>query len=252
MPPPAPGAAPPRVSLIVPAFNEARYLERLLDSVDVARAAFRGGRGAVEVVVADNASTDATAAIAAERGCRVVRVEKRAIAAARNGGAAAARGEVFAFTDADGRIHPRTFDAIEEALGRARVVGGATGVTLERWSLALALTYGLFLPLVWATGFDTGVVFCRRRDFEAVGGYDESRLFAEDVVFLAALARHGRRDRRRLVRLRRVRAVASTRKFDRHGDWHYFRVMPALAWRLLFRGGAATELVERYWYRPER
>ena len=245
-------AAAPRISLIVPAFNEASYLERLLDSVDRARSLFASGPGAVEVVVADNASTDATAAIAGRRGCRVVGVAKRAIAAARNGGAAVARGEILAFTDADGRIHPRTFDASETALARPRLVGGASGVTLERWSLGLALTYALFLPMVWATGFDTGVVFCRRRDFLAIGGYDESRLYGEDVAFLAQLARLGRRDGRRLLRLRGVRAVASTRKFDRHGDWHYFRTMPGLAWRMLFRRSAATEFAERYWYRPER
>jgi glycosyltransferase involved in cell wall biosynthesis len=74
----------PRFSLIVPAHEEERYLPRLLDSVDRARAAYRGGPEAVEVVVADNASTDRTAEIARARGCRVARVEKRAIAAARS------------------------------------------------------------------------------------------------------------------------------------------------------------------------
>jgi len=59
----------PRFSLIIPAYNEERLLERLLDSVDAARTAY--GRGdAIEVIVADNASTDRTAVIAATRGCR--------------------------------------------------------------------------------------------------------------------------------------------------------------------------------------
>ena len=53
-----------RFSLIIPAFNEEAYLPRLLDTVDVARARYEGGPGAIEVVVADNASTDATAAVA--------------------------------------------------------------------------------------------------------------------------------------------------------------------------------------------
>ena len=38
--------------------------------------------------------------------------------------------------------------------------------------------------MVWLTGFDTGVVFCRRRDLEATGGYDESLRVAEDIRFL--------------------------------------------------------------------
>jgi glycosyltransferase involved in cell wall biosynthesis len=250
--PAAPPERLPRISLVIPAFDEERLLPRLLDSVERARARHPQGPTAVETVVADNGSTDGTAELAARRGCRVVAVEKRAIAAARNGGAAAARGEILAFTDADGRVHPDTFAAIETALARPGVLGGATGATLERWSLGLALTYALFLPFVWLTGFDTGVVFCRRRDFEAVGGYDERRPYGEDVVFLAALARHGRRDRRRLVRLRHVRAIASTRKFDEYGDWHYFTRMPGLAWRMLFRESAADEFVERYWYRRGR
>jgi glycosyltransferase involved in cell wall biosynthesis len=247
----APGR-PPRLSLVVPAFNEELYLPRLLDSVDAARATHPAGAGAVEVIVADNASTDRTAELAAARGCRVARVERRAIAAARNGGAALARGEILAFTDADGRIHPRTFAAIEAAVASGRAVAGATGVTLDRWSAGIALSWAALVPMVWLTGMDTGVVFCRRADFDAVGGYDERRLYAEDVAFLWALRRHGRRDGRRLVRLRGVKAIASTRKFDEHGDWHYFRQMPPLAWRMLFRRSATTEFALRYWYRPRR
>jgi len=243
---------PPRLSLVVPAYNEERYLPRLLDSVDAARATYARGPQAVEVVVADNASTDGTAAVAAARGCTVVRVEKRAIAAARNGGAAAARGEVLCFTDADGRIHPRTFEAVDAAVESGRAVAGATGATLDRWTPGRTLSFAFLLPFAWMTGMDTGVVFCRREDFAAVGGYDESRLYAEDVMLLWQLKRLGRRDGRRLVRLRGVKTVASTRKFDEHGEWHYFTAMPALAWCMLFRKSAATEFAERYWYRPER
>ncbi|MGH7336743.1 MAG: glycosyltransferase [Myxococcota bacterium] len=242
----------PRFSLIVPAHNEERYLPRLLDSVDRARDAYPGGRDAIEVVVADNASTDATAELAFARGCRVAPVEKRAIAAARNGGGALATGEILCFTDADGRIHPDTFAAIERAVDSGRYVAGATGVVMERWSPGIVLTFAVFLPMVWAAGMDSGVVFCRRADFDAVGGYDESRLYAEDVAFLWMLKRRGRATGRRLVRLAGVKTIASARKFDEHGDWHYFTQMPRLAWRMLFRKSASTEWAERYWYRPER
>ena len=51
----------PRFSLVVPAHNEEGYLPRLLDSVERARDAYSGGRDAIEVVVADNASNDRTA-----------------------------------------------------------------------------------------------------------------------------------------------------------------------------------------------
>ncbi|HEU5163589.1 MAG TPA: glycosyltransferase, partial [Thermoanaerobaculia bacterium] len=62
----------PTISVVIPAYNEEAYLPRLLDSIDRARE--RYGRDAVEVIVGDNTSTDATARIAAERGCTVVPV----------------------------------------------------------------------------------------------------------------------------------------------------------------------------------
>jgi glycosyltransferase involved in cell wall biosynthesis len=243
---------PPRFSLIVPAYNEERYLPRLLDSVDAAVHPYAQGSGAVEVIVVDNASTDRTAELARVRGCRVAPCATRSIAAARNAGAAAARGEILGFVDADMRIHPGTFDAIERALASKRVVGGATGVTLERWSLGLAVTFAMFVPVVWVTRFDTGVVFCRRRDFEAIGGYDETLRVAEDLRFLVELRRVGRRQGKRLTRLPRVKAVASTRKFDQYGDWHYLTTIPRMALGLVLRNPASLREIEQYWYEPRR
>lgn len=238
----------PRISLVIPAYNEARYLPRLLDSVDVAR---RRYGGAVEVIVGDNGSTDETARLAKGRGCIVAPVAKRAIAAARNGGARVATGEILCLVDADMRIHPDTFTAIDAAMRNDRVAGGSTGVTLERWSLGLAVTFAMILPLVWLTGFDTGVVFCRRADFERLGGYDESLRVAEDVAWLKLLWGDGRRRGRRLVRLRKVKAIASTRKFDEYGDWHYFRFIYEVPRLLLGRRGL-TAFTDRYWYKPNR
>src|SRR2546423_14621481 len=104
-----------RFSVIIPAYNEEQYLPRLLDSIEVARSHHSGGRDQIEVIVADNDSTDATAAVASKRGARVVHVAKRRIAAARNGGALAGQGEILCFIDADSAIHPQTFEVIDEA-----------------------------------------------------------------------------------------------------------------------------------------
>lgn len=131
----------PRYSLVVPAFNEANWLNGLLDTVDIARRQYRGGVDSIEVIVADNTSTDATAAIAHERGCRVAHVEKRAISAARNGGAAIATGEIVCFIDADSRIHAETFNAIDDVMASQRVIVGTSTVHPDRWSIGLALTW---------------------------------------------------------------------------------------------------------------
>jgi glycosyltransferase involved in cell wall biosynthesis len=237
---------------VIPAWNEEALLPRLLDSVDVARSRYRLGPDAVEVILADNASTDGTAALAREWGCTVVPVTKRAIAAARNGGARVARGEVLAFVDADTSIHPETFNAIDAALETGRYVGGATGVRLERWSAGILATWLLMIPWVVLLRMDTGVVFCRREDFERIGGYDERRLFGEDVLLLVALKRLGRPRGQTLARVTSAKALASMRKFDRHGDWHYLRLMPRFAIRMLRDPHGTDEFARRYWYEDGR
>jgi glycosyltransferase involved in cell wall biosynthesis len=241
-----------RHSLVIPAYNEAALLPRLLRTVAVARDRYAGGADAVEVIVADNDSTDATPEIAKEAGCRVAHVAKRTIAAARNGGARVAQGEIVSFVDADSQIHPETFNAIDAAMARGDVVGGATGVDLERWSPGIAATWLVLMPLALVAGMDTGVVFCRRCDFDAVGGFDEERRYAEDVAFQWALKSLGRRRGQRFMRLKGVKAITSTRKFDRHGDWHYFTMILPRAIPGLIDKAKGADLAQEYWYTDRR
>lgn len=241
-----------KFSVIIPAYNEAKYLPRLLDSIELGRANYSGGRDEIEVIVADNDSTDRTAEIAAAHGARVVHVAKRRIAAARNGGARVARGETLCFIDADSAIHPLTFNEVDQAMKTGRYVWGVTGATMERMSFALFVTYWMFMPMVFLTGLDIGFSFCRREDFEAVGGYDESRLYAEDVLLPLALRRLGRARGQGLTRLPRVKALGCTRKFDQFGEWHYFWMMGHAFKSLVTWNWNDEKLAERYWYNSGR
>lgn len=242
----------PRFSLIIPAFNEEHYLPRLLDSVEAARARYSLHPEAIEVIVADNQSIDATAQVAMDRGCRVITVEKRVIAAVRNGGAAVARGEILAFIDADSEIDINTFEEIDKVLATGRYIAGATGVRMERWSPGIAVTYAIMVPVVILMRMDTGVVFCRRDDLLTIAGYNEERLFAEDVQFLWDLRRLGKSRNQRLVRVRSAKALASTRKWDRHGEWHYITQVFRLAWLMIRSPSAHTKFALDYWYREDR
>jgi glycosyltransferase involved in cell wall biosynthesis len=241
-----------RFSVVIPAYNEEKYLPRLLQSIEVARANYSGGSKLIEVIVADNDSTDRTAEIAVAHGARVVRVSKRCIAAARNGGGRAATGEILCFIDADSAVHPQTFAAIDTAMKTGRYVWGVTGADLERKSFALMVTFCMFMPMVLLTGIDTGLSFCRREDFEVVGGYDESRLYAEDVLFPLALRRLGRRRGQKIVRLPQIKALACTRKFDQFGDWHYFWMLGHVFKSLLTWNWNDEKLAEEYWYNSGR
>jgi glycosyltransferase involved in cell wall biosynthesis len=242
----------PHFSLIIPAYNEEAYLPVLLDSVDAARARYKGGSDDIEIVVADNASTDATADLARSRGCRMAREDRRVIAAVRNTGARHARGHVFVFVDADNIMHPDTFNAIDESLATGKVIAGASGVTMQRMSLGIAVTYALMVPLVWLTRMDTGVVFCRRDDFEAIGGYNEDLLFAEDIQLLWDLMRLGWKQGRKLIRIRSVKATFSTRKFDKHGDWHWLGLLFRFIYATVFSKSSMNKFARKYWYGDQR
>jgi glycosyltransferase involved in cell wall biosynthesis len=244
----------PRISLVIPAFNEERYLPPLLDSVDAARLRYAAGPDQVEVIVADNSSTDRTADVARSRGCVVTPVAKPAIAASRNGGAAVATGDIVAFVDADCTIHPETFNVIERTMASPKVIAGATGAWFDRVSAGILITTLIGETLFRLANLDIGVVFCRREDFAAIGGYDEALRCAEDVEVLVALKKLGKTRRQRFVRTSGARARTSARKFDSRGDWHYFRMAPPTAiFAMLFNRTALQRQmgdakINDYWY----
>lgn len=237
----------PHISLVIPAYNEAALLPPLLESVAAARQCYARGPDAVEVIVADNASTDRTAHIARAMGCRVVTIERRAIAAVRNGGARVAGGTILAFVDADSLLHPQTFNAIESAM-TDRASYGATGFRFSRTSTGIAASLLVVRTLGRLLGGDSGVIFCRRADWAAVGGYPEDRRYAEDVAFLLKLRALGRSRGQRFARARGAVTVSSARKFDRYGDWHWFGTLARGLWWAVFDRGRFGRFVQAYWY----
>lgn len=87
------------VSLVIPAFNSAPYLS---DNVDRVRTFYERAGIDGEIVVADDGSTDGTAASVAEsERVRVLRLPHRGKGAAVRAGMAATTGEICGFTDAD-------------------------------------------------------------------------------------------------------------------------------------------------------
>jgi len=111
------------ISFVVPAHNEERLIGATLDAI---HAAAREVAQPYEVVVANDASTDETAAIARARGARVVDCEHRQIARVRNTGARASTGHILVFVDADTRISTTVVRASLSAIEAGAVGGGAT------------------------------------------------------------------------------------------------------------------------------
>jgi len=212
------------LTIIIPAYNEEAYLGSTLDAIEAAAAHLRDRAGAeVETIVVDNNSDDATAAIAAGRGARVIAEPVQGIGRARNAGARAARGEVLVFIDAD-VIAPRSLlSAIHNAMRDPSCVGGAVDVDYRPRRRSMRLYLRAWGLLARVTGMAQGAAqFCRRDAFEDVGGYDEQVWIGEDVDFYWSLKRLAKRSDglTRLIRQPRVRP--STRRFD---HWPLWRVL---------------------------
>src|SRR5262249_26436414 len=115
------------ISFVIPAWNEEANLPRTLRAI---HGAARASAEPYEIVVADDGSDDRTGEIAVAGGARVVRVAHRQIAATRNSGARAARGEVLVFVDADTAIDAEVLRGALAAL-RGGAVGGGAGVRFD-------------------------------------------------------------------------------------------------------------------------
>ncbi|MFL6541671.1 MAG: glycosyltransferase [Chthoniobacterales bacterium] len=228
------------LSFIVPAHNEEHELAAALAAI---RAAATGRN--YEIVVVDDASTDRTTKIARAAGADVVSIDRRQIAAARNAGAARARGEVLFFVDADTHISMAHVTGALEAL-RSGAAGGGARVSfhgeIPRWSNVLLAVFSVFY-----FGFNLGAgafLFTTAENFRTVGGFDEQYFAGEEVYFSQALKKLGR-----FVILRQPVAT-SGRKLRMHSPAKIFGQM----FILFLRGPSAVKTRDRLalWYDGKR
>lgn len=231
------------ISFIVPAHNEEAWVGRCVSAI-------RNGAESLgephEIIVVDDASSDATASIARQQGAQVVRVEHRQIAATRNAGAQQAHGDILFFVDADTLTNA---PAIQSALRvvRAGAIGGGCVPRFEGW---LPWWFRLIEPLIrpairLARFLPSGTfLFCTRSAFLTVGGFDENYFAWEEVWFVAALKRQGR------FTILAETVVTSGRKFREHSFWSATKLCTHL---ILGRSRALRNRKGlEYWYEPKR
>ena len=232
----------PRISLVIPAHNEADFLPGCLESASLAASGTECG---VEIIVVLNRCTDGTEEIATRHGCRIVREDAKNLSMIRNAGVAVAGGEIIVTCDADSRMHPASFQEILRRLDSGRVVGGGAMVLPERWSLGIVASGLAILPYIAFTGVSFGLFWCLKRDFDEIGGFDARFVSVEDVDFAQRLKAHGRKSARSWGTLWRTPLVTSCRKFDQFGDWCLFR-NPSFV-RKVFRGND-RKTADQFWY----
>jgi peptidoglycan/xylan/chitin deacetylase (PgdA/CDA1 family)/SAM-dependent methyltransferase len=191
-------AAPPAVSVIIPAYNAADTIAKTLRSLAAQ------GKVAWEAIVVDDGSTDGTAQIVLQRmrrdrRVRLIRQRRSGVSAARNTGLAAARGEWLCFLDADDWLAPRAFARLL-ALSRSDpeatvLVGAATRVSEggRMWDYDGRDLSDPFAVLSTHCSFAIHSALVRRAAVRELGGFDESLRSSEDWDLWQRLARAGRR-----------------------------------------------------------
>jgi glycosyltransferase involved in cell wall biosynthesis len=178
------------ISFIVPAYNEEALIGRTLEALH--RAA-QNIDEPYEIVVANDASSDRTAEIAASLGARVVPVNRRQIAATRNAGARESNGDKLIFVDADTVVTREVVQAAIAAMNRGAAGGGSAVDFDGKLPRYAELSFPIMVRLFRATGIACGCfIFCTRRAFDAVGGFDEKLYASEEVTMSRALRRQGR------------------------------------------------------------
>jgi len=239
----------PLVSVIIPAYNEERLIGAAIGSVLRSNSALTQQRS-VEIIVADNTSTDSTADVATRAGARVIQESKRQIARVRNAGASVATGKYLIFLDADSEMHPEHMQRVVALLDSGKVIGGGAVIQMEcPWDYRLFVQTWNLISVTFRLAAGS-FLFCERETFEQVGGFDETLYAGEELSLSQKLKAVGRGQGKKLVIISDHPVTTSNRKIVDHSRWQSWRILTMLA----LRGAKGLRDAEscRYWYPDAR
>lgn len=209
----------PKVSVIIPTYNEEQNIEGCLKSV--VNQDFSIGK--IESIVVDSHSQDNTRAIAQKHADKVIDLKARGVGKARNAGAKIAKSPILLFVDADTYLETNFVAELYRTFTDPRVIC-VSGVlrNLERLkpldTLFALSHYGFLNNLATVTArfgfplFASVCCSCRKTAFEQVGGFAEDLAVAEDIMFSRKMGKIGK-----CVVNRKATAYTSVRRISNCG-----------------------------------
>ena len=240
-----------KLSVIIPAFNEAKSIASCVQHLSSALRANARPDYESEIIVVDNNSTDGTAEIARSAGIRVVFEPINQIARARNAGASAATGDWLLFVDADTHVSGGTLAEMLAVMDTGDCVGGGTVLRYDKPDLVARCFLFLSNPVVRCLKLTPGCfIFCRGDVFRALGGFSEEMFAGEDADFGWRLRRWSRAHGLRMRILSACPPVTSLRKVELYG-WKELLVLIA-RWLLFPRRTARDKSRLRVFYDGRR
>ena len=180
-----------KISLIIPAYNEEKYIGSCLDF------AIKNSNGRFfEIIVIDNNCTDKTKEITEKfSGVKVVSEPKKGLTYARQRGFLEARGDILAYIDADTRLPLDWFDKVEKDFEKNEKLVCLSGpyhyYDIPKWQNFLVKIYWLLsLPAYWFTGYLTvgGNFAIKKKVIEKMGGFDTTIAFYGEDTNIARRA----------------------------------------------------------------
>jgi glycosyltransferase involved in cell wall biosynthesis len=184
-----------KISLIIPAYNEEKYLGDCLKHI------LQNGTELFEIIVVDNASTDKTSEIAKTfPGVKVVREERKGLTKARQRGLLEASGDIVAYTDADTKMPKGWVEKIHKHFEKNEnlVCVSGPGVYYDQSLLGkiIAWLYWFIAYIIYLfVGYMVyGANFAAKKNaLENIGGFDENIIFyGEDTNIARRLAEVGK------------------------------------------------------------
>jgi len=211
-------------AVIIPAWNEAEYIESCIDSINMAmsQVPYSG-----QLIVVDNNSTDDTAKLAQAAGAQVVFESINQISRARNAGANAANASIYIFVDADSHIDAPLLQAAVDAIELNNNVGGGAWIRGDREPGLLAWTgingwNWISRTFKLAAGC---FVFVRSDVFHELGGFTLKRYAGEELVLSRSLRRWGKKHGKGFHIITEHTIETSLRKMDWYSSAELFRQM---------------------------
>lgn len=205
-------------SIIVPAYNEAKWLPETLKMIHQAMATIplHG-----EIIVTDNNSTDNTAELAQQLGAKVVFEPVNQISRARNAGARAAVGKYLVFVDADTHISPEILKTALDNLQSDNCCGGGSVVAFDHDitpTQARALSVWTWISTRLKLGAGC-FLYCTKKDFESTGGFSEAVYASEEIWFSRNIKRLKSNKGKKFRIITEYPVISSGRKFEWFGVW---------------------------------
>jgi glycosyltransferase involved in cell wall biosynthesis len=174
----------PLVSVIIPTFNSARFLDKCLSSLVDQK------YGRIEIIVVDDGSTDGTIKVAEKYPCKVFMNPKRGRAEAKNEGIKLSCGDYLFFVDSDMELTP---NVISECVNLAKNDKHVGGIVIPEHSVGKSFWVKV---RDFERSFYAGTIVESARLFPAklvkeVGGYEEGLIFFEESTLPYKIRRKG-------------------------------------------------------------